>query len=69
MLLEEDAIHSVLGNRPEGMSAVHIYILDAHSLLWFMKRYIHQIRRILYAPNPRMLALVSKSPIDASIGG
>jgi len=29
----EDAIRGVPGNSPEDMSAVHIYILDASSLL------------------------------------
>jgi hypothetical protein len=30
---EEDAIRGMPGKSPEDMSAVHIYILDCHSLL------------------------------------
>jgi len=66
---QEDAIRGVHGNSPEGMLAVHIFILDARSSLWCMKRQVHRIRRILHAPNSRMLALVSTSAIDARIGG
>jgi len=51
------------------MSAVHIFIADASSLLWFRKYQMHQIRWVLHAPNSHMLALVSKYAIDARIGG
>jgi len=68
-LAEQDAIWGVPGKSPEYMSAVHIYILDASSLLWSMKRQVHRMGEILHAPNSRMLALVSKSAIDARIGG
>jgi hypothetical protein len=40
---EEDAIRSVPGRSPKDISAVHIDILDAYSLLRFLKR---QVRRI-----------------------
>jgi hypothetical protein len=33
MLSEEDAVQGVPGKCPEDLSAVHIYILDARSLL------------------------------------
>jgi len=66
---KHDAIRGVVGKSPEDMSAVHSYIFDARSLLWFLKRQVQQIGGILLAPNSRMLALVSKSAIDATIGG
>jgi len=69
MLSEEDAIRGVPGKSPEDMSAVHIYILDARLLSWFLKRKVGRIRGILHAPNSRRLELVSKSAIDAGIGG
>jgi len=68
-LVEEDAIRGVLGHSPENMSAVHICILDASSLVWFRKRQVHRIRWILHAPNSWMLALISKYAIDARIEG
>jgi hypothetical protein len=69
MSCEEDASGGVPGKSPEDMSAVHIYILDARSLLRFMTRQVHGIREIIPAPSSRMLALVSKSAIDARNGG
>jgi hypothetical protein len=38
---EKDAIRGVPGKSPEDMSVVQIYILDARSLLGFMKRLVH----------------------------
>jgi len=50
------------------MTANHIYIADASSLLWFIKRQVHRIGSILYAPNSHMLALVLKYAIIGRIG-
>jgi len=83
--VDEDAIRGMPGHidaRPWRMhfkayletvrmtvSAVHIYILKASSVLWFRKHQVHHIRRILHAPNSPMLAFVSKYAMDARIGG
>jgi hypothetical protein len=66
---EEDAIRGMPGKSLEDMSAAHIYILDARSSLSFLKRQVRQIRGILHAPNSPRLAHVSKSAIEAGIGG
>jgi len=51
------------------VSVVHIYIVEAGSVLRFRKRQVHRIRWILHASNSRMLAFVSKYAIDARIRG
>jgi len=51
------------------VSMVHIYIVNASSVLWFRKRQVHWIRWIIHASNSGMLALVSKYGLDARIGG
>jgi len=66
---EEDAFRGVPGKSPEDMSAIHIYIVAASSLLLFRKCQVHRIRWILHAPNSQMLALVFTDAIDARIGG
>jgi len=66
---KEVAIPGMPGKSPEDMSVVHMCILNACSSLKVRKYQVHQIRRILLAPNSRMFALICKDPIDASIGG
>jgi hypothetical protein len=59
----------VTGKSPVAMSAVDIDIINASSLLLFMKCQVHQITWILHAPNSRMVALILKYAIEARIGG
>jgi hypothetical protein len=49
------------------LSAVHSYIVDAISWLSSGKRQVNQIGLILHARTSPMLALVSKSALDATI--
>jgi len=57
------------GKSQKDIVVVHIYIVNASSVLWFRKRQMYQIRWILHTPNSEMLALVSKYTIDGTIGG
>jgi len=84
-VVEEDAIRCMPGNGdawPRRMlfetwlervqktvSAVHIYIVEAGSVLRFRKHQVHRIRWILYAPNSQRLAFVSKNAIDGRMRG
>jgi hypothetical protein len=59
----------VPGHSPADIFAVHITILEASSLLQFLQGQVRWIRGILHTPNSKRLPLVSKSGIDAGIGG
>jgi hypothetical protein len=52
------------GRSPEDLSAVHMYIVNASSLLGYKKCQVHRIWWIVYAPNSWMLAVISKYAID-----
>jgi hypothetical protein len=59
----------VFGKSAEDMSAVHIYVVAARTLLGLRKCEVHRIRWILHASNSRISALILKDAIDARIGG
>jgi len=58
-----------LGIVQKTVSAVHIYIVEARSVLRFRKHQVHRIRWIIHTPNSRILPFISKYAIDARIEG
>jgi hypothetical protein len=63
-LLTQEAAKS-----PKTVSVVHIYIVEARSVLRFRKRQVQRIRWILHAPDSQMLPFASKYAINARIRG